>query len=67
MTPIAKIEIAIPIPIFVRNCDRDPDLNLKSLMRCDRDRGIGERRSFGRSFKKIHARMLLEKRTIKTF
>ena len=35
MTPIAKIEIAIPIPIFIRNCDRDrdPDRNLKNM--CD--------------------------------
>ena len=29
MTPIAKIEIAIPIPILIINWDRDPDLNLK--------------------------------------
>ena len=33
MTPIAKIEIAIAIPIFIRNWDRDPDLNLEII--CD--------------------------------
>ena len=40
MTPIDKIEIAIaiPIPIFLRNWDRDPDLNLKKYLRSDRDR-----------------------------
>ena len=25
MSPIANIEIAIAIPIFTKNCDRDPD------------------------------------------
>ena len=34
MTPIAKIENAIVIPIFVKNWDRDPDRHLKK----DRDR-----------------------------
>ena len=42
MTPIAKIEIAIPIPIFLRNWDCDPDLNpdinLKHFQRSDHDR-----------------------------
>ena len=33
MTSIAKIEIVIPIPIFIRNWDRDPDLNLEII--CD--------------------------------
>ena len=35
MTPIAKIKIAFPIPIFLRNCDRDrdPDRNFKNM--CD--------------------------------
>ena len=40
MTPITKIEIVIPIPIFIRNWDRnrDPDHNLKKYQRSDRDR-----------------------------
>ena len=49
MTPIAKIEIAIPIPIFIRNLDRDPDLNFKNLPRSDRDHSFAIARSFGRS------------------
>ena len=50
MTPIAKIEIAIPIPIFMRNWDRDPDLNLKKLLRSDRDLSSTIARSFRWSF-----------------
>ena len=30
MSPIAKIEIAIAIPIFIEICDRDPDRHLKN-------------------------------------
>ena len=39
MTPIAKIEIAISIPILLRNWDRDrnPDRNMKTHLRSDRD------------------------------
>ena len=52
MSPITKIEIAIPIPIFIRNweCNRDPDPNLKSHLRSDRDRSSTIARSFARSF-----------------
>ena len=35
LTPIAKIEIAIPIPIFIRNWDRDRDPDLNSKIICD--------------------------------
>ena len=40
MTPIAKIEIAIPIPILLRNWDLDGylDFNLKRHQQYDRDR-----------------------------
>ena len=46
MTPITKIEI----PIFIRNWDRDPDLNLKKHLRSDPDYSSTLARSFGRSF-----------------
>ena len=51
MTPIAKIEIAIPIPILIINWDRyrDPDLNFKKISRSDRNRSFAIAQSFGRS------------------
>ena len=40
MSPIAKIEIAIAIPIFIKNWDRDrdPDRQLKMIADPDLDR-----------------------------
>ena len=68
MTPIAKIEIAIPIPIFIRNWDRDrdPDSNLKNAMRSDRDRSFGDRAIFFRSFKSFNATNSIAKLDDKT-
>ena len=46
MSPIANIEIGIAIPIFIKNCDCDPDRHLKNDWRSRSRSQLCDRRSF---------------------